>query len=53
MSENMAVSLRILINIEFSKALMYPRVIQGQNKHNNENQRKSLGRELYELSQFT
>jgi hypothetical protein len=40
----MAVSLRILINTEFSKALMN----QGQNKHNNKNHRKSLGRELYE-----
>jgi len=45
---NVVVSLRILINVEFSKTLMNPRVVQGQNKLNNENQRKSLGKELYE-----
>jgi hypothetical protein len=41
-------SLRVLIKVEFSKALMNPRVVQDQNKHNNENQRKSIDRELCE-----
>jgi len=44
----MVVSLKILTTVEFSKALMNPRVIQGQNKHNGENQMKSLSRELCE-----
>ena len=44
----MTISLRISIKTEFSKALMNPRVVQGQNKHNSENQIKSLDRELCE-----
>jgi hypothetical protein len=44
----MVVSLRILTTVEFSKAFMNPKVIQGQNEHNGENQRKSLSRELCE-----
>jgi hypothetical protein len=42
------VSIRISINVEFSKTLMNPRVVQGQNKLNCKNQRKSLDKELYE-----
>jgi hypothetical protein len=41
----MVVSLRI--KTEFSTTLMSPRFVQGQNKHNNENQKKCLGRLLY------
>jgi len=37
--------LKISINGKFSKALKNPKVVQDQNKHNNENQRKSLCRE--------
>jgi hypothetical protein len=43
----MIVSLRILIKIELSKTLINSRVVQHQNEHNNENQRKYLDRELY------
>jgi hypothetical protein len=43
MSE-MVISLRISIRTEFSKTLMNSKV----NKHNSENQRKSLRKELYE-----
>jgi hypothetical protein len=35
----MVVSLRILIKYEFSKALMNPRIVKGQNKLNSGNQR--------------
>ena len=42
----MIICLRISINIEFFKALMNPQTVQGQNEHNNENQIKSLSREL-------
>jgi hypothetical protein len=42
------ISLRILIKVEFSKTLMNPRVVHSQNKHNNENQRKYLGKEICE-----
>ena len=45
---NVVVSMRISINVDFSKTLMNPRVVQGQNKLNSENQRKSLDKELYE-----
>jgi len=45
---NVAISLRILIKAGFSKALMNPRVVQGQNEHNSENQMKSLDRGLCE-----
>ena len=34
---NMIISLRISIKTKFSNALINPRVVQGQNKHNNEN----------------
>jgi len=44
----MTISLRVSIKVEFSEALMNPRVVQDQNKHNNENQRKSIDRELCE-----
>ena len=44
----MVVSLKILINDEFSKAPMNPRVNKDQNEHNNENQRKPLCKKLCE-----
>ena len=36
-SVRVTVSVRIDKNARFSKALMKPRVVQGQNEHNNEN----------------
>ena len=44
----MVIFFRILIEVEFYKAHMNWRVVQGQNKYNNENYKKSLGRELSE-----
>ena len=44
----MVVSLRISIKAKFFKAFINPRIVQYQNKHNGDNQRKSLGRELCE-----
>jgi hypothetical protein len=44
----MVIYLRILITTKFSKAVMNSKVVQGQNKNNNENQMKYLCRELYE-----
>jgi len=42
------ISLRILIKVGFFIALINSRVVWGQNEHNNKNQTKSLGKELYE-----
>ena len=42
----MVIFLRISIKAKFFKTLMNQKTVQGQNKHNNENQTKSLGREL-------
>jgi hypothetical protein len=47
-----SISLRILIKIELSKALINLIVIQGQNKYNNESQMKYLGRKLCEYYCF-
>ena len=44
----MVVSFRILIKIASSKVHMNSKIVQGQNKHNSENQKKSLARKLYE-----
>ena len=49
---NVVLSLGISIKVEFSRIIMNPRVIEGQNEHNNKNQRKSLSRELYEYYCF-
>jgi hypothetical protein len=48
----MTVSLRISQKVEFSKTLMNPKVIYGQNEHNNEHQKKYLVRELCEYYCF-
>jgi len=39
---NIVVSLKILIKAEFYKTFVNLKVVQGQNKHNSENQMKSL-----------
>lgn len=39
---------RISIKTEFSKAIIKLGVVYSQNEHNNENQRKYLGRQLCE-----
>jgi hypothetical protein len=44
---NIFVSLRFLKKAKFFKALVNSRDVQGQNKHNSKNQKKSLHRELY------